>query len=474
MLLSCAVVSQPTASKDTLKQHVYTLAADSMKGRGVNSTDIKKTADYIVSQMEQAGIKPYGGHYRYPFTFKQGEIRAFGNNIVGVIDGSDPTLKNEFIVIGAHYDHVGYELRNGKEIVYNGADDNASGVAAILEIGRLLALQKDALKRSVIIVAFDAEESGHWGSDLMVKDSTIPLQKVKVMFSVDMVGMFAANMGLDLIGSATLESGNAFFSEVASKHGVKLKNLGENIDMATDTYSFGLIGIPSIAATTGTLSPYHTPKDDANLLDYDGMVTVANILTESVLKLSSKESLQPAAFFGPNKMGKWTRLFTAGAKLGVGVSHHRYPDESFKGKNLLAANVGFYGRFRMNKRVFLQPEIQYETMGFKTLNGDMRTHAISIPCHVFLALLGKEAKDIDVLLGLGGYGSYTFTGKVDGKAVDFTNDYRRNDYGISYGLSAEYFGYQYGVFAKHGLANIHRQPFDSRNTAVYFTFGFRF
>ena len=466
--------AQPTASIDKLQQHVYTLAADSMKGRGVDSHESQIAADYIVQQFIINGVLPYKGSFLHSFSFRIGEIRNNGNNIIGIIEGSDSILKKEYIIVGAHYDHIGYVIRNGSEIVFNGADDNASGVAGMLEVGRLLSLQREKLKRSIILIAFDAEESYHSGSDNIVNNATIPLQQVKVMLNLDMVGMLSANKGLNLIGSATLENGNAFFTAVASKYGVSPKNLGSTIDMTTDTYSFGFVGIPSIAATTGTLSPYHKPQDDANRLDYDGMVSVANILTESALQLSAKESLRPASFFGPNKMGKWTRPFTVGAKFGVGLSHHRYPNESFKGKNLPAINVGLYSRFRFNRHIFLQPEVQYETMGFKTFSGNMRTHAITIPCYVFLALIGKEEKDINLFLGLGGYASYTFAGYVAGKTMDFSDDFKRNDYGISYGLSVDYFGYQYGIFAKHGLANIHRQQVDIRNAAVYVTFGYRF
>ena len=267
LLTTGMAAAQVSSSKEILQQHVYTLAADSMKGRGINTNESLVATDYIIKQLELNGVKPFGGQFRYPFSFKQGTVRAFGNNIVGVVEGSDSILKNEYIVVGAHYDHLGYDLTENKTIIFNGADDNASGVATILEMGRILVQNQAQLKRSVILVAFDGEESGLKGSSSLVKDSAFPIAHVKAMLSIDMVGMLSANKGLNLKGSATLNGGNLFFESIAQKHSISLKELGEVVENRTDTSPFGRLGIPSFAPTTGTLSPYHKPEDDANLAE---------------------------------------------------------------------------------------------------------------------------------------------------------------------------------------------------------------
>ncbi len=470
------VSAQIAASKDRLQQYVYTLAADSMKGRGINSPESRMAAEYIIKQFEMVGVKPFGGYYLHPFTFSEGPIRTFGNNIIGVVEGSDPLLKNEFILIGAHYDHLGYELKDGKPIVYNGADDNASGVATIIEMGQLLAMQKETLKRSVIIIAFDGEESGLKGSTQIVLDSIIPVKQVKLMVSVDMVGMLKANEYLNLKGSATLEDGNNIFEGLAAKHGITLKHLGPTVESRTDTNPFGAIGIPSIAPTTGTKSPYHEPEDDANLLDYEGMATISDFLTDMVVQLSGNETLIAASSFTNKVKHGGIPFFTSGVKIGLGTSKHNYPNQFYRAKPLFAAQAGVYGRLRLTHRIAIQPEVQYETNGSKISTGNMRFHSINIPFNLLYDCIKNNTFDNHIYLMLGGYYSYSFAGTIDGKKMDFDDQFNRIDYGINVGITMEIMGIQAGFVVKRGLPNIlkHGEDGDQRNTEGFFTMGIRF
>jgi len=469
-------LAQTSAVKENLTRHVYTLAADSMKGRGIGSVESRMAADYIIKQFEQNGVKPYGGSFIHPFSFKQGAVRAYGNNIIGVVEGSDPILKNEYIVVGGHYDHMGYDLKNGKVIPYNGADDNASGVATVIELGRLLALQPGKLKRSVLLIAFDGEESGLRGSTAMVNDSVIPLGKVKLMISVDMVGMLKTNKVLNLKGSATLDNGNAIFEALASRHGIVLSDLCVTVENRTDTSPFGRIGIPAISPTTGTLSPYHKPEDDANLLDYDGMTTITDFLAETVIQLSEKDQVVAnSSFVNGAKKGGGHR-FTAGAKVGLGISHQDYPDDFFQAKGLMTAQVGVYGKLRLFRKFYIQPEVQYETFASKTGLGNMRTHAVNTPCSILYALAGNDMFDSHVFLVLGGYHTYTFAGRVGGKNIDFDNQLNRTDYGLNYGILFDGMGYQFGFITKYGLTNVlpSGTAGNIRNMSVMMSFGRRF
>ncbi len=117
-----------------------------------------------------AGIEPLNGKYLHPFNHREGILNIPGNNVVGVVRGNNPDLKDEYIVLGAHYDHLGWKISGGDTVVYNGADDNASGSASLIEIGRNLAQRKGELGRSVILVAFDGEESGLIGSNHFLND----------------------------------------------------------------------------------------------------------------------------------------------------------------------------------------------------------------------------------------------------------------------------------------------------------------
>ena len=155
MCLCGIIYAQSTTQRQRLEKHVYTLASDSLQGRKAGSPDAVRAANYLIREWKGMGLKPFfaeSKNYRMPF-------EVYGDSgyydLVAIIEGNDPKLKDEYIVIGGHYDHLG--VRNGK--VYNGADDNASGASCVTEVARQLLARQKELRRSVIICAFDAEKS---------------------------------------------------------------------------------------------------------------------------------------------------------------------------------------------------------------------------------------------------------------------------------------------------------------------------
>ena len=172
---SASTVAQTTISADSLSKHVYFLASDTLEGRSPGTKGCLMAANYIAEEFIKLGINPLGDDFFHHFMFRTGANSIEAKNILGVIEGNDPLLKYEYIVLGAHYDHIGYYFEHHSEkqkVVFNGADDNASGVATIIEIARQLK-QNKLLKRSIIIAAWDAEESGLKGSTQFVADSLI-------------------------------------------------------------------------------------------------------------------------------------------------------------------------------------------------------------------------------------------------------------------------------------------------------------
>ena len=124
-------------------------------------------------------------------------------------------MKKEYIVIGGHYDHVGWKMVDTTKVIFNGADDNASGTSAVLSIAQKLMAVKGQLKRSIIIIAFDGEEAGLLGSKDIVENKVIDIANVKAMFSLDMVGMYEKNKGLDVSGFHMLTNGNTLLKQVS-------------------------------------------------------------------------------------------------------------------------------------------------------------------------------------------------------------------------------------------------------------------
>ena len=159
------VFSFPAIAQETqlsrLERHVYTLAADSLRGRQAGLNDDARA--YIAREWHGMGLKAFwDDSLEVPFDIWKQQLFC---NLVAIIEGNDPALKDEYIVIGGYYDHLG--MKEG--VVYNGADDNASGAACVTEVARQLLARQKELKRSIIICAFDAEEIGLYGSEAVAK-----------------------------------------------------------------------------------------------------------------------------------------------------------------------------------------------------------------------------------------------------------------------------------------------------------------
>src|SRR5690606_23272859 len=193
-------------------------------------------ATYIQQQFQQAGLQPFEENYEQHFDLKISLAWVQATNIIGVLEGSDPLLKNEYIVLGAHYDHLGY--KKDRSTFYPGADDNASGVATLIELAKHFGQLENKPKRSLLFIAFDAEESGLLGSKHFVKNlDSCTLVNIKAIFSFDMVGMLESNEGLDLKGIGSLVN----WPETVKKHASHLKvlNPSKEIEDRTDSEPFG-------------------------------------------------------------------------------------------------------------------------------------------------------------------------------------------------------------------------------------------
>ena len=352
-------VNAQQSRQQRLRQHLYYLASDSLEGRLAGSEGGAKARQYIMNQYKAIGLQPYSGDGLFPFKPAQAVTSVMmGNgelaNIVMIIPGNDPQMKDEYIVLGAHYDHVG--VKGGK--VYNGADDNASGSTALIEIARELYGHRNELERSVIIVAFDAEEEGLFGSKALVNMLGDDISKVKVMMSIDMVGWLSANDALVIEGASTLSGGNDIMKQLADEQGlpVKLKGFEHSVMTATDTEPFAKQGQrPTLAVTTGLKSPYHKPEDDADLIDYEGLDRICTYISELTLRwASNRVPLEPSGNVAP-KHSSQMRPFEIGVAFGFGSSGFSYPGSALGGKRMLEGHIGLDGRLNY-KRWTLQTE----------------------------------------------------------------------------------------------------------------------
>jgi aminopeptidase N len=206
------------------------------------------------------------------------EMRLSDANIGGIISGSDPEKKAGYLVLGAHYDHLGVNERNGG--FYPGADDNASGVAALLEVARMLAQRKADLGRSVLVLFFGGEEWGLKGSEYFVQNPFVPLARMKAMFSLDSIGRSAGEREVFFIG-------NSKYPELAARSRRFLDQLGlkegRDIDryafrFGSDHFSFHRKGIPALDLFSSDYKKLHTLEDDPEGIDFEKLANIARLV----------------------------------------------------------------------------------------------------------------------------------------------------------------------------------------------------
>lgn len=275
LLLFGASVAAQEIELDRLKSHVYFLADDKMKGRGTGSKQTEKAAKYIRKEFKKYGLAPMGtdGYYQ-DFKAKvrrvvvPDSIRS-ARNVIGFLDNK----AEKTIVIGAHYDHLG-EGKQGSSrdsssygVIHNGADDNASGVAGLLELARVYTQNNIKEPVNFLFIAFGAEELGLVGSRYFAANPTLSLESIHFMLNMDMIGRFNPENGVSIIGFGTSPEFENIFSRIDRSKHVK-HYTGYEGRGGSDQTSFYEKDIPVLFFHTGGHDDYHKPTDDPEKVDY--------------------------------------------------------------------------------------------------------------------------------------------------------------------------------------------------------------
>jgi hypothetical protein len=232
------------------------------------------------TQAEEGWTKNLFDQKEVPFeiSLRFKELRFKDVNIGGIIEGHDPEKKKEFLVLGAHYDHLGKDEKSG--FYYSGADDNASGVSALLEIGRSLMKRKTDLKRSVLLVFFGGEEWGLWGSRYFVNQPLVPLTQIKAMFSLDTIGGVTDEKEVLFVGgsihSSLVQRSKRFLEPLGIKEG---KNIDQySFEFGSDHYPFHQKGIPALDFFASDYKKMHTSRDRLESIDFEKLAGVAKLI----------------------------------------------------------------------------------------------------------------------------------------------------------------------------------------------------
>ena len=216
------------------------------------------------------------------------EIMKKGRNVAGILEGSDPVLKNEYIVIGGHYDHLGIDQlkessmdKSKEKQIHNGADDNASGTTGVLEVAEKLASMQGLLKRSIIFAAFSGEELGILGSTYITNNFPVDIKNVVAMLNMDMIGRLNDENSLTIIGTGTSSMWKELLNQ-KNTYGFKL-GMSDGGSGGSDHQAFSNKNVPVLFFFTGTHSDYHKPSDDPEKINFEGEAKVANYVFDIAL-----------------------------------------------------------------------------------------------------------------------------------------------------------------------------------------------
>jgi Zn-dependent M28 family amino/carboxypeptidase len=281
--------AQEKITSQELKTHISFLTADSLGGRYPGTKANRQILDYIKGDFSSNGITIEIQFFQA--RLRRDSSRVKTSNVLGFIEGTDPNLKNEFVVLGAHYDHLG--IKN--DSIYHGADDNASGTAALLEIGEKLAANRKQLKRSVLLIAFGAEEQGLLGSRYFTENPPFSLNRIKLMINMDMLGRLNSKNHVYMGGAGTFPGGQKLMKNLS----VEKASLGNNTNLnpvihagsvgGSDHVSFYLKGISVLGIHTGGHDHYHKPSDTMDLLNLEGEVKVCNYIYKTILAIAGSD-----------------------------------------------------------------------------------------------------------------------------------------------------------------------------------------
>ena len=315
-------------------EDVSYLADDKLEGRATGTEGEKKAAEYIADRFKSLGLEGRGTNgYFQDFTFKpkkdpHSEVKyteinsdstITGRNILGFLDNNS----SQTIVIGAHFDHLGWgsegSLHRGEDkAIHNGADDNASGVAVMLNLASKL---KETNKgNNYLFMAFSGEEMGLLGSNYFVKNATIDTDSINYMLNMDMVGRLKADSTLAVYGTGT----SPIFKHVVTATNDNFKIVEHESGVGpSDHTSFYLNDIPVLHFFTGQHEDYHKPSDDSDKLNYAGMDLISDFIYNIITDLDDNGEI---AFRKTKNEGKDTPRF----KVTLGV----VPDYLFSEKGM--------------------------------------------------------------------------------------------------------------------------------------------
>lgn len=327
---------KPVFSANRMMSTIKFLASEELNGRGLGTPELDKATDYIANQFKEAGLQPLKDSYYQEFVHNfsdKGNLKVV--NVIGVIPGTDPALKDNPVVISAHYDHLGTgwpDVHHGDEgKIHFGADDNASGVSILIELAKTMGKSLKP-KRTIVFLACSGEEAGLIGSRYFVKHADDYFSgKIFADVNLDTDGSLFDKKIL-VLNANTAKEWKFIFMGTDYTTGVKSQVVEKQLD-ASDQMAFIEHEIPAVQLFTGATANYHKPRDTFDKIDAQGLVKVAIVTKEVVEYLADRENAMP--FVG----GKQTTNTKPKEKTSRRVSTGSVPDFAYEGEGVKIGSV---------------------------------------------------------------------------------------------------------------------------------------
>jgi len=291
----------PGTEASTLRAHVRFLASDSLEGRGTPSRGLNLAAEYIATQFERAGLEPGVNGDFFQWTESPPNRDGFTGkvaNVIGILRGSDPELAKTAIIVSAHYDHMGITTREQDDKIYNGANDDASGVACMMGLAEALS-KGPRPKRSILFIGLYGEERGLLGSRYYTQNPTWPLRDIIGNLNLEHMGRTDDSEGPQK-GSVAITGFDfsdlpAAFVKAGEVAGIKFWKHPKNSDSffaRSDNAAFAMAGIPAHTMSVAYIFPdYHQPGDHWEKLDYANMSAVLQPVAMGLRALADASSV---------------------------------------------------------------------------------------------------------------------------------------------------------------------------------------
>lgn len=330
----------PLFSESRMLVDITHLASEALKGRELGSPELDTAAEYIAQNFRQAGLLPGGDGSSYYQIWQQDVGAPKGKltlrNVIGIVPGTNPELAGQSLVIGAHYDHLGMGWPDARAAnqgkIHYGADDNASGIAVMLELARQIAVKWQP-QRTIIFIAFTGEEANLLGSKHYINHATnYPVDKIVAMLNLDTVGRLGNNP-VTLFGAGTARELAHVFRGAGFVTGIPI-NAVQNDFGSSDQAAFIKAGVPAVQFFASAHEDYHAPGDTVDKIDAAGLVKVAAILKEATEYLANR--LEPLTVALPSYNAQSESIPVKDKRR---VSLGTMPDFSHQGKGVRVDSI---------------------------------------------------------------------------------------------------------------------------------------